>query len=650
MIFGKGEWRDFNEGTQKEWLLTNGIGGYASSTLIGANTRRYHGLLIASLKAPVDRHLIISKFDEVIEINGDRYELGTNQTESSISQGYVHLQTVEIDKVVKYNYNVKDVFIEKKISLIYGKNSVAVVYTFINGINKCNFKVYPLVNARDHHGNADKSWLNFNSQAGENGVILKSNTIGENIYIKSSQGKFNQFNDTWFNGMDYSIERERGLSSVEDHYMPGYFELELAPNQEKTITIIASLEPIETINGQKAITDEEKRINELIKNAGFKDDFVNSLVMASDKFIVNRKSTGSKTIIAGYPWFTDWGRDTMIALPGLTLVTKRYQDAREILLSFVKYIKNGLVPNMFPDEGEEPIYNTVDASLWFFEAVYKYVKYTNDYDFIRDNIYSKMKEIISAYKNGTDYNIGMDDDGLINAGNENIQLTWMDAKVGDFVVTPRYGKAVEINSLWYNALKIMAHLAKHYGDNFEEHENLAEKVKASFDEFWNESKECLYDVISSSNKDDKIRPNQIFAVSLSYSVLDEVKGKKVVDKVFNELYTSMGLRSLSPRDGEYVGEYLGDQLRRDCAYHEGTVWGWLLGPFITAYKRIYGKSHEHKHVYEKFIEPIKEHLKDAGIGSISEIFDGNEPLTPRGCFAQAWSVGEILRAYVEDIK
>lgn len=648
MVFGKGEWRDFNEGLQKEWLLTNGIGGYACSTIIGVNTRRYHGLLVASLKPPVQRNLVLSKLDEVLEIAGESYDLSTNQTIDYISNGYIHLQTVEVDKVITYNYNVKDVFIEKKISMIYGKNSVAIVYSIINGLNECNLKVYPLINFRDHHSNSSREWLNFQSEICNNGVNIIPNYGETTIQVKSSEGKFLKFDDTWFYNMDYQIEHERGLSATEDLYMPGYFEINLKPEEEKVVTIIASIEDIKDFDGQRIIKKEEERIGKLIKSAGFKDEFINDLVMAADKFIVYRESTEAKTVIAGYPWFTDWGRDTMIAFTGLTLVTKRFEEAKEILTSFAKYINKGLVPNMFPDGGNDPIYNTVDASLWFFEAVYKYVEYTNDYKFIGECIYPKLEEIIEYYKNGTLFNIKMDDDGLINAGDESIQLTWMDAKIGDWVVTPRYGKAVEINALWYNALKIMEFLAKSFNGDSAYYYELAETVKSSFDKFWNPEVKCLYDVINKNYCDGRVRPNQILAVSLSFPVLEGDKAKEVVHKVLNELYTSMGLRSLSPKDKEYVGVYTGDQLKRDSAYHEGTVWGWLMGPFITAYKRVNSHGEEHKHIYEKFLEPIKEHLNDACVGQISEIFDGDEPLIPRGCFAQAWSVAEVLRAFTED--
>lgn len=650
MIFSKGDWKTFQKGIEKEWLLTNGLGSFASSTIIGANTRRYHGLLVASFRYPVKRHLIISKFDETVQIGDISYNLAANQTPGYINPGFQYLQSAEIDKLPTFTYNVQDVFIEKKISMVYGKNTVAVVYRVVGGIKPVVLRITPLVNFREYHGNTTSSGLSFKTSLYENGIILKPDCAEVNIEIKSSEGIFKSYINTWFYSMDYFMERERGLNSIEDHYMPGCFEITVDPGQEKVFTIVGSVDGIDTLDGLKIIQEEEARLEGLIKKAGYNDQFSNALVMAADKFIVYRQSTDAKSIIAGYPWFTDWGRDTMVSLPGLTLVTKRFEDAKEILISFTKYIRNGLVPNMFPDEGREPVYNTVDASLWFIEATYKFLKYTKQYSFVKEEIYPHLKEIIECYKNGTDFNIKMDIDGLISAGSQGTQLTWMDAKVGEWVVTPRQGKAVEINALWYNALKIMDILAIKFGDENKGYQRLASKVKKSFVQFWNEKEECLYDVIDVSHKDEKVRPNQIFALSLSYPVLDGEKAKKVLNKVLDELYTAFGLRSLSPNDKDYRGIYIGDQLKRDSSYHEGTVWGWLIGPFITAYLRVNNHSEESKRLCRKIMEPFSAHLRDAGIGLVSEIFDGNDPNNPRGCYAQAWSVAEVLRVYIEDVK
>ncbi|HOA96589.1 MAG TPA: amylo-alpha-1,6-glucosidase [Acetivibrio saccincola] len=651
MNFGKSNWRTYEQGIQKEWLLTNGIGGFASSTIIGANTRRYHGLLIAALKPPVNRHLVLSKIDESVIIDGDSYNLFSYETPGFTMKGYHHLERFKYDLLPEYIFRVRDVYISKKISMVYGENTVAVVYYVKNGTDAIKLRLTPLVNFKDHHFNSKRQYMSFTKKYNSNILTVRPSYYDIDINVFCSHGTFTGLEDCWFYNMDYAIERERGLESTEDHYIPGYFDIDIKPEEEKVITIISTVEKkIKNKDGLDIIKKEEKRQKKLISSSGYKDEFAKKLVLAADKFIVYRESTDAKTIIAGYPWFTDWGRDTMIALTGLTLSTKRFDDAKEILYTFSKYVKDGLIPNMFPDGGHEPLYNTVDAALWYFEAVNKYVEYTGDYEFIKKHIYQGLKDIINSYANGTHFNIKMDKDFLITAGDANTQLTWMDAKVGDWVVTPRHGKAVEINALWYNALKVMANLSDKFGEDDSYYNDLASKVKKSFvKSFWNEEKQCLYDCLTNDYKDGKVRPNQIMAVSLSNAVLDGEKAKKTVNRVFKELYTAYGLRSLSPESKEYAGIYAGDQWRRDGSYHQGTVWTWPLGQFITAYVKVNGNSDEAKEMALRFIEPFKDHLEDACLGSISEIFDGDEPLVPRGCFAQAWSVSEILRAYIEDV-
>ncbi|WHH60473.1 amylo-alpha-1,6-glucosidase [Petroclostridium sp. X23] len=649
MEFGKGDWKTFEQGIQKEWLLTNGIGGFASSTIIGANTRRYHGLLVASLKAPVQRHLILSKLDESIHVDGKSYNLYTNQTPDHIGDGYLHLQRFAIDGIPAFIYNVEDIFIEKKICMVYEENTVIVRYKILSSNRDCKLKVAPLINFRDYHYNSQSRNLQFNQRNTQDGVVLTPAYIDTDIFIESSEGKFIGQEGLFFYNMDYAVERERGLHSFEDHYIPGIFEIDVQAGVEKQITMTAGIGQSKKLDGNQVIEKEKQRIQALVKTAGYNDDFANQLVKAADQFIVYRESTQSKTIIAGYPWFTDWGRDTMIALPGLTLVTKRYHDAKNILYTFAQYIKHGLVPNVFPDGGEEPAYNTVDAPLWFINAAYKYLEYTDDADFIKEHIYDKLVQIIDAYIHGTIHNIKMDVDGLIEAGSEDTQLTWMDAKVGDWIVTPRHGKAVEINALWYNALNGMAYIAEKCGASEQRYLELASNIKKSFEEkFWNEQKKCLFDTINNQMADEKVRPNQILAVSLPFPVLEGKKAKQVVSVVFQQLYTAYGLRSLTPLDPQYKGIYYGDQYNRDGAYHQGTVWSWLIGPFITAFRKVHGYSDESKEICLKLIEPFQDHLKDACVGSVSEIFDGNPPHIARGCFAQAWGVAEVLRAYVEE--
>jgi predicted glycogen debranching enzyme len=651
MEFGKSDWKTFERGIEKEWLISNGIGGFSSSTIIGANSRRYHGLLVASLKPPVSRHMVLSKVDESITINGETINLFSYQTNDYIMKGYLTQQLFKMDPIPTFIYNIGDVFIKKKICMVYGKNTVAVSYRIQNGSEEASLKLTPLVNFRDYHHNSSKGFLSFNQKEVGKSIVLKPTYYDIDIKLHCSEGEFHKENDCYFYNMFYQRESERGLEASEDHYIPGYFEISLKPDETKTFTFIASVEDkLEQLDGEIIIKQEVERLLKIQEMAGLKDDFAKTLVLAADTFIVHRESTNAKTIIAGYPWFTDWGRDTMIAFTGLTLATGRFQDAREILFTFSKYVKHGMIPNVFPDAGHEPSYNTVDAALWYFEAAYKYVKYTGDYNFIKENIFEALKQIINSYSKGTLYNIKMDKDGLISAGDEGTQLTWMDAKVGDWVITPRHGKCVEINALWYNALMIMSDLAKEFKEDTDEYKKIAEEAKRAFIKlFWNSDKKCLFDVITKDSKDDKIRPNQIMAVSLSFPVLEGDVAKSVVAVVWKHLYTSWGLRSLSPKEYGYRGSYEGNQHDRDSAYHQGTVWTWPLGQFISAFIKVNSKTVENAKKAFMFIEPFKDHLRDAGIGSISEIFEGNEPTLPKGCFSQAWSVGEILRAYVEDI-
>ncbi|MCR4437008.1 MAG: amylo-alpha-1,6-glucosidase [Clostridiales bacterium] len=651
MEFGKSCWRTFEQGIEKEWLLTNGIGGFACSTVIGANTRRYHGLLVASLRPPVERHLILSKLDESITINGKSYNLYCFKTPDYTMKGYVHLQRFEINPIPTFVYSVEDLWMEKKVCLVYGENTVVVLYHVIAGSQGSSLMLTPLVNFRDYHQNSSREHMRFTQRNDGNRVWIRPYENNPHIQMYCSDGKYIRREDTYFLNMEYPVERERGLPSVEDHYIPGSFEVRLNPGDNRYITVVATVEEkLQEYDGLSVIDEEEKRIGKVVAAAGYGDAFAKRLVSAADNFIVLRKSTGSKTILAGYPWFTDWGRDAMIAFTGLTLVTRRFDDAREILLTFAQHVRDGLIPNMFPDGGTEPVYNSVDAALWYFEAVWKYIGYTKDYGFVQNRLYPVLKEIIRSYARGTRFNIKMDEDCLISAGDPETQLTWMDAKAGGRAVTPRHGKAVEINALWYNALKVMSTLSRAFGEDSPPLESMGERVREAFVKcFWNEDKQCLYDVVNGEYRDDRVRPNQVLAVSLSYPVLEGERAGKVVERVWKELYTPYGLRSLSPESPDYRGVYAGDPFSRDSAYHQGTVWAWLLGPFITAYFRTKGHTEESRQVARMLISPLKDHLYDACLNSISEIFDGDEPYRPRGCFAQAWSVGEILRAYIEDV-
>ncbi len=648
MFFGKSFWKSTEQGIQREWLLTNGIGGFSSGTIIGMNARRYHGLLVASLTPPVDRFLALSQIHEDVITENQEFNLGTFKTHDFTAHGEYYLEGFHYDFIPEFRYRTGSILINKKICLRHMKNQVAVVYHIKNHNKKTVIRLTPLVNFRNYHYLSSSKYMSFTTDLDERRIEIAPHSTSERIFIECSDGKAFLWNNCFFYNMDYPHEHERGLSGTEDHFIPGFFNIELNPYEEKNITVIAGIgEPIDELDGERLIAQEIVRQKALIEGLE-QDKFRNQLTLAADKFIVYRKSTDAKTIIAGYPWFTDWGRDTMIALPGLTLATNRFNDAKDILSTFAHYEKDGLIPNVFSDIGGEPAYNTVDAALWYFEAVYKYIKYTGDTSFVVNELMPVMKRIINGYRDGTHFNIKMDKDGLIDAGNDETQLTWMDAKAGNWVVTPRHGKAVEINALWYNALMVLSYTLNEAGEN-SDCATLAAKTKESFLRlFWNEKCNCLYDVVNEYEKDGKIRPNQIIAASLSYPVLEGEKAKAVVDMIYNELYTALGLRTLSKKSNEYKGIYTGNQFERDSAYHQGTVWAWPLGHFITAYTRVYkGEDHLVNKLLEFFL-PFKDHLLDGCIGSISEIFDGNEPLIPKGCCAQAWSVAEILRAYMED--
>lgn len=648
-FFGKSDWRTFEQGAQKEWLVTNGIGGYASSTIINANTRKYHGLLIAAHNPPGWRVALLSKLDERFTADDCTYNLAANQHASGFAElGFIHLQQVRMDTVPTFTYSFGDIFLEKTVFMVHGSNTTVILYRVLNGNSPGVLRLNPMVNCRGHHFITSQGQIDFTQSAAGNVVIIKGR---EDMPVLSlaCTGGFYVKKGKWYNGMAYAAESERGENPYEDLYIPGYFEIPFGAGENKVITVVATTGDIVNINGEELLKNERARIGGIIEMVGCKDHFVRRLARAADAFIVQRRSTGKKTIIAGYPWFADWGRDTMISLPGLTLVTGRFQEAREILLTFVHHCRKGLIPNAFFDGVTDPVFNTVDASLWFVNAVFKYLVYTGDLDFTRECLYPAVKDIIQWYMEGTEYNIVMDKDSLLSAGSPRVQLTWMDAKVDDWVVTPRHGKAVEINALWYNAVMVFNAISRLLGKDLA-YTALPGKIKKSFQSrFWNEGGGFLNDVVSTGGADCSVRPNQLLAVSLPYSMLTPDQMRRVVRKVWSELYVTYGIRSLSPWDPSYKGVYRGDRIHRDGAYHQGTAWSWLIGPFITAYRRANNYSAESRVQARRFISPFRDQLRDHGVGYISEIFDGDEPAIPRGCIAQAWGVAEVLRAYIEDV-
>ena len=661
--YGRSSFKTIEEGNELSWMIGNGIGGYANCTVSGGSAMMHHGYLIAALNPPVNRYLIFTRTQEEVSINGRTYDLTSQQYINASKNGQEHLERFNFDTIPEYIYRVEDVIIKKSISMEYGYNTTTVCYEIENGTEDLTFKMIPLFNYRLSGDSIEKSNLKFIKEVEGNKLIL---TPEENKDVKitfyASEGEYYDRslipttmatpNYLFEENQYYMIDNRTGFLGIDNHYTPYEINIKIKAKETKRFYVICTLEEEINKTGFEIEEEYKKRAEDLVKKAGYKDNFASNLVKASDHFIVNRNSTGLKTILAGYPWFTDWGRDTMIAFEGLVLCTKRFKDAREILESFSKYVKNGLVPNLFPDANTEPLYNTVDASLWYFQAVYKYLKYTGtdeDYKFIEEKIYDKLVEIFKAYSTKTDFSIRMDEDGLIFAGSGVDQVTWMDVRVGDLVVTPRHGKPVEINALWYNALCIMEELRSKFDKEDLNYRKLSLKVKNSFNKkFWNEDKKCLFDVVDEN--DDKIRPNQLWAVSLPFSILDREKEKSIVEVAHKHLYSTYGLRSLSFMDEEFKNKYIGKLFKRDLAYHMGTTWGFLIGPFITAYCKVNDYNQKAIKKAKEMMSVFEDHMKDGCINGISEIFDGEFSSTSRGCYSQVWSVGEVLRIYCDITK
>lgn len=646
-------------GVQKEWVLTNGIGGYAGSSVTGAHARKHHGYLIASLHPPVERFVILSKINECLirssgkkDFTVEQYLAGDGST--AYREGIEYLNSFTYDGLVHFTTKAPEFTMTKTLAFEHGKNTIAVSYDIQNDGEAATLVLTPLFNYRVHHDASTVDTLKFDTTYEQPEIrLVPQQNKDVTIRLFTDDGTVVPCEEKYTTGMQLQKELDVESDALDDNYTPYQIEFPLDAGCRKKISIVCTIEDVYEKDAFATAAAEMARFDALEKKAGYHDELAETLTIAADHFLAYRQSTGLMTVLAGLPWFTDWGRDTMIALTGLTLSTGRYQDARDILTTFARYVHHGMVPNMFPDEGTAPLYNTADASMWYFYAVGKYLDYTGtpeDYAFVQETIYPKLKEIIAAYEHGTDFSIYMEEDGLIHAGSGLDQVTWMDVRVGDWVATPRHGKPVEINALWYHALCLMEEWATRFGEDGSHYAALAAHAKESFaKEFWNEKDGCLYDVVDGLEGDATLRPNQIYAVSLPHRMLDADKEKKIVDKVYEKLYAKTGLRSLSPDDKEYHPTYEGCLDKRDHAYHQGTSWGFLLGGFLTAYVHVYGTSKEVITQVDAMLDATREQFYHGCIGSIAEIFDGDEPHTSRGCYAQAWSVGEILRAYTEDI-
>ncbi len=669
--------RNLDTSIAAEWLCTNGLGGYASATVAGVNTRKYHGLLVVAAKPPVQRYVVLSRVEDRVVIGnggggGAVYDLSTNEFADIIHpQGYLLLNSFEQGAGPVWRFQVGDAVIEKSVTLVHGQDTVIVRYTLLGkpAAQPVKLQLQPMLAGRDFHATIQlhqRPWWTISNQTATS-VGLSAPECPVKLILNHNADRFS-VNACWWYNFTFRVERQRGYPDREDLWTPGILEYTLRPGVP--VGFIASTRDIPW-SGQQELVDAAKARYEKLSHAfdriDAKDELLSTLSVAADQFVVQRapdaaeaapagQSAGA-SVIAGYPWFEDWGRDTFISLPGLTLVTGHFDIARNILATFADHLRRGLLPNRFPDKSVTPDYNTVDASMWFVHAAYQYWRYSGDLAFLTKYLYPKLCQIIESYRDGTDLGIRMDADGLIRAGDGNHQPTWMDAKIGDWVVTPRHGKPVEINALWYSNLRIMAVLAKQAGDAVRAatFESLANRAADIFEKtYFNAGTQCLNDCIGDNGTPDpSIRPNQLIAVSLPFSPLSPGAQKSVVAACQKYLLTPMGMRTLAPPPPPgsmaYHGRCAGDQRARDMAYHQGTVWPWLIGPFVSAYVKVGNASPAARSDARAFLDPFRAHLHTAGLGSISEIADGDSPHAPRGCPAQAWSVAEVLRAYYEDV-
>lgn len=638
----KKDLKDFDKLNETCFSMSNGLGGYTSGSVSGSFNRKHYGYLIAALKAPTTRYMILGS---VIE-SFNKFTFESISYKDNKVDNIKYLKRFTYNNYPIFEYEAKGLKLKKSITPAYLENTVVIHYD-VDVEENMDIRLTPLFNFRDHNEVSSKEDLKFEEVFKEKEISLipyKNKNV--NIHFYTTEGKILKRDNLYTNPIYFKYDQDTGDSRYDYFYTPVDVIIPLKKGHNE-FTLLCSLNPLSNLDGNDYIKRFDDRINELKNKPGIKDEFFKDLVYATDSFISKRESTGLQTILAGLPWFTDWGRDTMISFTGCTLVTKRFDSAREILKSFALYERNGLIPNMFPDDGGMPLYNTVDASLWYFYACYKYIEYTNDKKFILEEIYPTLQNIIYAYSHKTDNNIHMDTDYLISCGDKDTQITWMDVKTNGIAVTPRFGKPVEIEALWYNALRIMNELSKETNDptNYKE---MADFVYESFNKkFFNKETGCLFDTIDPY--DSKIRPNQCFALSLPFKVLDAKYNKSVFDVIERDLYNINGLRSLSPSDKDFKPKYEGCLWDRDMAYHNGTTWGFLMGTYFDAYKYVNKDNPNVKEEIKERIFKIKEHLNDGCLNGYAEVFNGLDAIKTKGCYTQAWSVAELLRAYYEDV-
>jgi predicted glycogen debranching enzyme len=654
--FGREICCDLPAAESREWVVTNGIGGYAFGTIAGHQTRCYHGLLVAALQPPLGRTLLVAKLDETARYRSESFELFTNRwADGTVApEGYRNVERFHLEGTTPvWTFALADALLEKRIFMQSGSNTTYVLYRLVRASSPVELSVKVLADYGDEYCVTVGKTRSMEVTPVERGLRMVAFDGATPFYVLSDSATASPANE-WYRNFDLAAERSRGLPDRTDHFFAGEIRATIDPGG--SLTIVASTAAAPSLNGEAAFAKRQSEEGALLDsilaaNSGTPQtpsQAVQQLVLAADQFIAARPVDGAadaKTILAGYPWFSDWGRDTMIALPGLCLATGRPELARNILRTFSRFVSEGMLPNQFPSSGQAPVYNTVDATLWYFDAVRQYYEATSDIELL-DELFPVLDGIIGAHVRGTRYHIHVDPaDGLLYAGEAGVQLTWMDAKVGGRVVTPRIGKPVEVNALWLNAAAAMAGFARAMGRDSARYEALAGRARTGFARFWNSEKRFCFDVIDSpgslDGKDPALRPNQILAVSLPETALTAEQQRAVVDVCARELLTSYGLRSLGRNEAGYQGRYAGSPEERDGAYHQGTVWGWLLGPFALAHLRAYGNASQAM----SFLEPMFGQIQAAGLGTAGEIFDGDPPFTPNGCIAQAWTVGETLRAW-----
>lgn len=642
--------QDLDRALGLEWLETNGRGGYASGTVAGANTRRYHAVLLVARHPPVDRVVLVNHLEDSVEIGGQPFPLSTNLYDGVVyPEGYRYCEGFSASPWPTWRFASHGICVERELLCPDGRDMVVVRWRLLGDApSAVVLRVRPMLSGRDFHATHQENAELHSRATILDGRVTWQPYAGLPPVQAFHNGQYHHGPD-WYRHIHYRVERERGLDHMEDWWSPGECVFTLLPGS--AAELVFTTEAPASVNVSQLVEEERRRRAGCLESVPTDDPLARRLWTVTSAYLVRRGDR--QTVIAGYPWFADWGRDTFIALPGLCLVTGRYDAARQVIESFASHVSEGMVPNRFPDVGEQPEYNTIDASLWFIHTVERYLRYTRDLAGVRQIAWPAVKQIVDGYRRGTRFGIRMDDDGLITGGAEGVQLTWMDAKFGDWVVTPRHGKPVEIQALWVRALAVAAELAAHFGESdyaAQCRQDRAHATESFRDRFWYNTGGYLFDVVDGPMGDDaSFRPNQIYAVALDDQLVTDAQAKQVLQVVKQRLLTPTGLRTLAPEDIRFCGSYEGGVCERDGAYHQGTVWPFLLGPFVTAWMKTYGDSPSVRCEARQFLDGLLQHLDDACLGQVAEIFDGQQPSRARGCVAQAWSVAEPLRALIEDI-